>query len=141
MKQKSVHRLVYKIESKTLKQNKWSLFLPVSKAMKECPDNIISLNDSQCLRFIDEINGSDDITEKVRNIQRKIWGIKKLPSTRENLKLIPPNGDPKLHPLMPQHREALLDGLSEVLDPLWLDRIWEMIWRRWLAYENLHHSR
>ena len=60
MKQKSVHRLVYKIESKTLKQNKWSLFLPVSKAMKECPDNIISLNDSQCLRFIDEINGSDD---------------------------------------------------------------------------------
>lgn len=88
MKQKSVHRLVYKIESKTLKQNKWSLFLPVSKAMKECPDNIISLNDSQCLRFIDEINGSDDITEKVRNIQRKIWGIKKLPRTRENLKLI-----------------------------------------------------
>ncbi|MBR2288620.1 MAG: hypothetical protein IJ865_10270 [Clostridia bacterium] len=62
-------------------------------------------------------------------------------SAWENLKLIPPNGDPKLHPLMPQHREALLDGLSEVLDPLWLDRIWEMIWRRWLAYENLRHSR
>lgn len=88
MKQKTVHRLVYKIESNMLKQANWTLTLPVSKAMRECPDCIISLNDSQCLRFIDEINGSDDITDKVRNIQKKIWKIKKQPKTRENLKLI-----------------------------------------------------
>ena len=33
--------------------------------------------------------------------------------------------------------ENLLDGLSDALDRQWLDRIWEMIWKRWQAYENL----
>ena len=29
------------------------------------------------------------------------------------------------------------DGLSDALDPQWLNRIWEMIWKRWQTYENL----
>lgn len=58
-------------------------------------------------------------------------------SAWENLNLIPPDCRPVLNPLTPQHREGLLEGLSEALDQQWLNRIWEMIWRRWQAYENL----
>jgi len=58
-------------------------------------------------------------------------------SAWENLKLIPAERRPKLHPLSMDDREKLLDGLSDVLDQVWLDRIWEMIWKRWQTYENL----
>ena len=58
-------------------------------------------------------------------------------SAWENLKLIPNDRHPKLHPLTLGDRPILLDGLSDALDPQWLDRIWEMIWKRWQAYENI----
>ena len=58
-------------------------------------------------------------------------------SSRENLKLIPPDMRPQLNPLTSDSRAILLDGLSDALDQQWLDRIWEMIWKRWQAYENL----
>ena len=56
--------------------------------MKECPECIIALSESQCLRFIDEINGKEDINENVREIQRKIRATKKLPRSRETKTLI-----------------------------------------------------
>lgn len=58
-------------------------------------------------------------------------------SARENLKLIPSNRRPQLKSLTPEDREVLLEGLSEALDPRWLDRIWEMIWKRWQVYESI----
>ncbi len=58
-------------------------------------------------------------------------------SARENLRLIPRDRLPDLRPLTESDRSVLLDGLSEALDPQWLDRIWEMIWKRWQAYESL----
>ena len=58
-------------------------------------------------------------------------------SSWENLRLIPRDRRPHLHPLTENDRAALLDGLSEALDQQWLDRIWEMIWKRWQAYEDL----
>ena len=58
-------------------------------------------------------------------------------SAWENLKLIPNERRPKLHPLTPEDRSILLDSLSDALDPQWLDRIWEMIWKRWQAYEDI----
>lgn len=88
MEQKSVHRFVYKIESRRLKKAKWELYLPVSAAMRTCPETIVALNDSQCLRFIDEINGITDVNERVRNIQKKIKSIKKQPKSRETKMLI-----------------------------------------------------
>ena len=56
--------------------------------MKICPESIVSLNNSQCLRFIDEINGVEDINGKVRAIQRKIRGLKKEPKTQATKALI-----------------------------------------------------
>ena len=58
-------------------------------------------------------------------------------SSWENLQLIPRDRRPPLHPLVENDRAILLEGLSEALDQQWLDRIWEMIWKRWQAYEDL----
>ena len=58
-------------------------------------------------------------------------------SSWENLQLIPRDRRPPLHPLTENDRAVLLEGLSEALDQQWLDRIWEMIWKRWQAYEDL----
>lgn len=58
-------------------------------------------------------------------------------STRENLNLIPAGKHPRLHPLQETDREKLLAGLEQALGQKWLDRIWEMIWKRWRIYENL----
>jgi len=62
-------------------------------------------------------------------------------SAWRNLSLIPTDQYPKLKPLKENHRDQLLDGLEEALDPRWLSRIWEMIWRRWQAYEDLRNQR
>lgn len=88
MQQKSVHRFIYKIESKRLRKSKWKLKLPLDVAMRTCPDVIVSLNESQCLRFIDELNHIDDINDRVRHLQKKIRAVKKLPKNRETKKLI-----------------------------------------------------
>ncbi len=58
-------------------------------------------------------------------------------STWENLKLIPADKRPQLNALRESDKAVLLDGLDEALPKPWLDKIWEMIWRRWLAYEDL----
>lgn len=58
-----------------------------------------------------------------------------------NLQLIPPGQFPTLRPLKESERDALLGGLEEALSPLWLDRIWEMIWKRWKEYENFCNQR
>ena len=58
-------------------------------------------------------------------------------SSWENLQLIPRDRRLPLHPLVENDRAILLEGLSEALDQQWLDRIWEMIWKRWQAYEDL----
>ncbi len=58
-------------------------------------------------------------------------------SAWDNLKLIPPDRRPLFNPLTDKDRDVLLDGLTGAMEQQWLDRIWEMIWKRWQAYENL----
>jgi len=62
-------------------------------------------------------------------------------STWENLHLIPSGHMPALHPLRESDQAAILDGLDMVLGQAWLDKIWEMIWRRWKSYENFCSQR
>ncbi len=57
-------------------------------------------------------------------------------SARENLKLIPHDRHPQLRLLTESDRDTLLVGLADALDRCWLDRIWEMIWKRWQTYED-----
>jgi len=83
MEQKSCLKLIYKIHSKQLKKAKWNLTLPLNVAMSDYPDNIVSLNDSQLLRFIDELNGVCGIDEEIKSIQKKIKYTKRKPKSRE----------------------------------------------------------
>lgn len=62
-------------------------------------------------------------------------------STRDNLTLIPQGKEPVLHALQESDRAYILDGLEQVLPAYLQDRIWEMLWKRWCAYEDFLHSR
>jgi len=61
-------------------------------------------------------------------------------STLENLKLIPPDQLPQLHPLRESDQEFILAGLDHVLPITWLNRLWDMIWARWQEYESICHQ-
>ncbi len=56
-------------------------------------------------------------------------------STWENLKLIPVGKMPILNPLRESDKAVLFDGLDGAICQAWLDKIWEMLWKRWSAYE------
>lgn len=62
-------------------------------------------------------------------------------SAWDNLKLIPRDEYPRINPLKESDRSIVLDGLDDALSRQRLDRTWEMIWRRWQAYENLRDQR
>ena len=83
MKQKAAQKLIYKIHTKQLKRAGWDLDLPLEVALRDNPDLIVALNDSQVLRWIDEINGIEGYSEKVQEIQRSIKNEKKRPKSQE----------------------------------------------------------
>ncbi|MDR0928230.1 MAG: hypothetical protein LBM74_00765 [Oscillospiraceae bacterium] len=58
-------------------------------------------------------------------------------SAWKNLSLIPKEERPALNPLRAGDKEMLLAGLEEALPEAWREKIWEMIWRRWQAYEGI----
>lgn len=88
MQQKSCHRLIYKLPSSMLRKSNWKLYLPLNKAMDEYKDCIVALNESQCLRFIDEINGAGDINAPVRGMQKKIRAEKRKQKSKDSKRLI-----------------------------------------------------
>lgn len=88
LEQKYAHRFIYKIESKILKKADWEISLPLASVRKEHPDYIVSLNSSECLRFIDAINGVEDPSEKIKHIQKRIRRIKKQPKSPDNKRFI-----------------------------------------------------
>lgn len=88
LNQKFCHRLIYKIHSKRLKKNNWDLHLELEKALNDCPEDIVALNDSQALRFIDDINGVSNITAQVSEVNRRIRAEKKKPRSRESKVII-----------------------------------------------------
>lgn len=85
-KQKTNQKYIYKINTSRLRKNKWNLKLSFDDAVKN--NEVISLADSQVLRFIDDINGVKDREEKINYYKNKIKSLSKKESTSENLKLI-----------------------------------------------------
>ena len=76
--------MIYKIHSKRLKKNNWNLDLPLDVAMRDYANEIVSLSDSQVMRFIDEINGTHDRDKKIRAIKNKIKAEKRKDRSRES---------------------------------------------------------
>ena len=62
-------------------------------------------------------------------------------STWENLKLIPAEKMPALNPLRESDREIIMEGLDGIISGTLQDKVWEMIWKRWCAYEDFCNSR
>ena len=62
-------------------------------------------------------------------------------SSWENLRLIPADKMPELIGLQESDREYIMAGLEGVLSQTFRDKIWEMIWKRWCAYEDFCNSR
>ena len=58
-------------------------------------------------------------------------------SAQDNLKLIPTDRMPALHPLQESDRGLILGGLDGILPQLWLDKIWEMLTKRWEYYADI----
>lgn len=69
-----------------MRRNRWKLSLPIEEARRN--DEIISLADSQVLRWIDELNGITDADKKARAIKKRIKAIKREPNSLSNKKLI-----------------------------------------------------
>lgn len=57
-------------------------------------------------------------------------------SAFENLKLIPADKLPDLNPISESDKDVIVGGLEDALDRKWLDRIWDMIWKRWQVYAD-----
>lgn len=85
-KQLTGQRFVYKIHSDRLRRNKWKLILPLDEARRN--DEVISLADSQVLRWIDEFNGVSDADEHAKRIKSKIRHLKKQPTSIQNKRQI-----------------------------------------------------
>ena len=62
-------------------------------------------------------------------------------STWENLRLIPADRMPGLNPLKESDGEIVMKNLDGILSPVMQKKIWEMIWKRWRAYEDFCNSR
>jgi hypothetical protein len=62
-------------------------------------------------------------------------------STMENLRLIPKQNLPRFNPLRESNREYMFAGLETVLSRIHIDKIWEMIWKRWKYYEDFCNQR
>lgn len=81
-KQLAPHRLIFKIHSSRLREAKWDLELPLAEARSR--DELVTLNDSQMLRWIDELNGLFGVDEKCFEVKRQLKTLKRLPSGAHN---------------------------------------------------------
>jgi len=79
-------KYIYKIHSSRLRKEKWRLTLPIEEARRN--DEVISLADSQMLRWIDELNGITDADAKAKEIKLQIRRIRKEPSSPQNKRTI-----------------------------------------------------
>ena len=52
-------------------------------AVKDYPDVVVSISDSQLMRFIDELNGVSDSEQEIRVLQNKIRLEKRKPKSRK----------------------------------------------------------
>ena len=85
-KQLTCQKYIYKIHSSRLRNSKWKLTLPMSEARRN--DEVISIADSQVLRWIDELNGMTDADAQAREIKAEIKKLRKEDSSPAGKKTI-----------------------------------------------------
>lgn len=81
-KQQAAQRLIFKIRSSRLKKAKWNLSLSLADARRN--DEVVSISDSQMLRWIDSLNNAGDTDERIRAIKAAIHAVRGEPQSPEN---------------------------------------------------------
>lgn len=81
-KQLVCQKYIFKLHSSRLRKAKWKLTLPVAEARKN--DEVISLADSQVLRWLDELNGITDAESHAREIKMEIRRLRREPNSVQN---------------------------------------------------------
>lgn len=72
-------KYIFKIHSTRLRKARWRLTLPLAEARAN--DEIISLADSQVLRWLDELNGITDADAKAKELKAEIKRLRKEPNS------------------------------------------------------------
>ena len=85
-KQLVCQKYIYKIHSSRLRKERWRLTLPIEEARKN--DEVISLADSQVLRWIDSLNGITDADARAREIKSEIRRIRTESNNLKNRRAI-----------------------------------------------------
>lgn len=62
-------------------------------------------------------------------------------SAAGNLELIPSGKFPKVNPLQKKHKAELFVGLEQIMPFCFLEKTWEMLWKRWESYEDFCNQR
>lgn len=83
-KQLSCQKYILKLNSSRLRRDRWNLTLPVDEARKN--EEIISLADSQVLRWIDELNGIEGADQKAKEIKAQIKALRREQMTAQTRK-------------------------------------------------------
>ncbi len=76
-REQSCHKYIYKLQSKRLAQAGWNLTLPLSTALKNKSD-VVATGDSQLLRWIMELNGSEDLDIEVNSVKQHLKELKNM---------------------------------------------------------------
>ncbi len=71
---KTAQRYVFKIHSSRLRRAKWHLTLTVNQAREN--KELITVNESQLMRFIDELNGMENAVSHVSGLKSQIQRLK-----------------------------------------------------------------
>lgn len=85
-KQLVCQKYIYKIHSSRLRKERWKLTLPIEEARRN--DEVISLADSQMLRWIDELNGITNADAKAHEIKTQIRRLRKEKNSPQNKRAI-----------------------------------------------------
>lgn len=85
-KQQSCQKYIFKIHSNRLRKARWKLTLPIAEARRN--DEVISLADSQVLRWLDKINGIQNAEQEAREIKAEIRRLRKEPNSVQNRRMV-----------------------------------------------------
>lgn len=81
-KQLVSQKYILKISTARLKKAKWNLTLPIAEARRN--DELISINDSQMLRWIDELNGVEGVEERARAVKAELRALRRAENSLAN---------------------------------------------------------
>lgn len=85
-KQQACQKYIFKIHSSRLRKARWRLTLPIAEARKN--DEVISLADSQILRWIDELNNIVDAEDQAKQVRAEIRRLRNEPNSVANKRCI-----------------------------------------------------